>query len=137
MNKYIINNNTSSQKEENTISELHKAVLKPLQGLWEKYPLALRETNQMLPDIVKTSEQAGSYMPVVFVSFMLDIIQYYHCQEMVQLSKKAYKLDKRLYRLQKERHEFNKLAISRGEIPDHIFQQVQECQKSEEQEVAL
>lgn len=132
----MIENNTSSQKEE-SFMELHEAVLKPLQGLWEKYPLAWKETKQMLPDIVKTSEQAGIYMPVVFVSFLMDIIQYYHCQEMVQLSKKAYKLNKKLYWLRKERHEFNKLAISRGEIPDHIFQQVQECQKSEEQEVAI
>lgn len=137
MQNNIIENNTSSQEKESIRAELHEAVLKPLQGLWEKYPLAWREINQMLPDIVKTSEQAGIYMPVVFVSFLMDIIQYYHCQEMVQLSKKAYKLNKKLYRLRKERHEFNKLAISRGEIPDHIFQQVQECQKSEEQEVAI
>lgn len=137
MQNNIIENNTSSQEKESIRAELHEAVLKPLQGLWEKYPLAWRETKQMLPDIVKTSEQAGIYMPVVFVSFLMDIIQYYHCQEMVQLSKKAHKLDKKLYRLRKERHEFNKLALSRGEIPDHIFQQVQECQKSVEQEVAI
>lgn len=137
MQNNIIENNTSSQEKESIRAELHEAVLKSLQGLWEKYPLAWKETKQMLPDIVKTSEQAGIYMPVVFVSFLMDIIQYYHCQEMVQLSKKAYKLNKKLYRLRKERHEFNKLAISRGEIPDHIFQQVQECQKSEEQEVAI
>lgn len=137
MQNNIIENNTSSQEKESIRAELHEAVLKPLQGLWEKYPLAWKETKQMLPDIVKTSEQAGIYMPVVFVSFLMDIIQYYHCQEMVQLSKKAYKLDKKLYRLRKERHEFNKLALSRGEIPDHIFQQVQECQKSVEQEVAI
>lgn len=137
MNKNIIENNTSRQEEENTIEELHEVVLKPLKNLWEEYPLALRETNQMLPDILKTSEQAGSYKPVVLVSFMVDIIKYYHCQKMVQLSKKEYKLNKRLYRLQKENHEFNKLSLSRGAIPDHIFQQVQELQKSEEQEASL
>ena len=112
MQNNIIENNTSSQEKESIRAELHEAVLKPLQGLWEKYPLAWKETKQMLPDIVKTSEQAGIYMPVVFVSFLMDIIQYYHCQEMVQLSKKAYKLNKKLYRLRKERHEFNKLSLS-------------------------
>lgn len=137
MQNNIIENNTSSQEKESIRAELHEAVLKPLQGLWEKYPLAWKETKQMLPDIVKTSEQAGIYMPVVFVSFLMDIIQYYHCQEMVQLSKKAYKLNKKLYRLRKENHEFNKLSISRGAIPDHIFQQVQELRKSEEQEASL
>lgn len=137
MQNNIIENNTSSQEKESIRAELHEAVLKPLQGLWEKYPLAWKETKQMLPDIVKTSEQAGIYMPVVFVSFLMDIIQYYHCQEMLQLSKKEFKLRKSHTRLMKEKHEFNKLAISKGEIPDHIFQQVQECQKLEEQEASL
>ena len=136
MTKYI-DNETSSQNEESSQGEFHKGITEPMIGLLKKYPLALKEANQMLPDILKTSEQAGSYMPIVFFDSIMDIIEYYHCREMVQLSKKAYKLDKMHYRLRKERFEFNKLALSRGEIPDHIFQHVQELQKSEEQEASL
>lgn len=132
----MIENNTSSQKEE-SFMELQERFIETIKRVLKDNPFAWREIKQMLPDIVKTSEQAGRYMPVVFLSFLRDIILYYHCQERVQLSKKAHKLDKKLYRLRKERHEFNKLALSRGEIPDHIFQKVQECQKSEEQEVAI
>ena len=136
MTKYI-DNETSSQNEESSQGEFHKGITEPMIGLLKKYPLALKEANQMLPDILKTSEQAGSYMPIVFFDSIMDIIEYYHCREMVQLSKKAYKLDKMHYRLRKERFEFNKLALSRGEIPDQFFQHVQELQKSEEQETSL
>lgn len=136
MTKHI-DNEISSQNEESSQGEFHKEITDSLNTIWQELPLALRETNQMLPDILKTSKQAGRYMPIVFFGFIKDIVEYHHEQKMTQLAKKSYKMRKRLTRLQKERLEFDKFALSRGEIPDHIFQQVQECQELEERKASL
>ena len=130
-------NKINSENTESVLAELQVRYLESMREFWYECPLALKEIHQLLPDILKTSEQAGICQPVVLAGFISDINQYYYNQKMTQLSKKAYKLHKRKNRMLKERLEFNKLALSRGEIPDHIFQQVQECQKLEKQEASL
>lgn len=130
-------NKINSENTESVLAELQVRYIESMREFWYECPLALKEIHQLLPDILKTSEQAGICQPVVLAGFISDINQYYYNQKMTQLSKKAYKLHKRKNRMLKERLEFNKLALSRGEIPDHIFQQVQECQKLEKQEASL
>lgn len=132
----MIENNTSSQKEE-SFMELQERFLETMKRVLKDNPLVLEEISSLWPEIVKTSEQAGVYQPLVLTSFIVDILEYYHSLKMTQLSKKAYKLRKSLSRQLKERHEFNKLSLSRGAIPDHIFQHVQECQELEELEASL
>lgn len=131
------NNNEPSIEDILEFKKIQKSYLDSVMIFLKENPLAAKEIKEVLPDLQRTSEQVGIYKPIIIMGFMGDMIEFYHNQKMLQLSKKEFKLRKSHTRLLKEKHEFNKLAISKGEIPDHLFQQVQELQKSEEQEASL
>lgn len=131
------NNNEPSIEDILEFKKIQKSYLDSVMIFLKENPLAAKEIKEVLPDLQRTSEQVGIYKPIVIMGFIGDMIEFYHNQKMLQLSKKEFKLRKSRTRLLKENHEFNKLALSRGEIPDHIFQHVQELQKSEEQEASL
>ena len=92
-------NKINSENTESVLAELQVRYLESMREFWYECPLALKEIHQLLPDILKTSEQAGICQPVVLAGFISDINQYYYNQKMTQLSKKAYKLHKRKNRM--------------------------------------